>query len=188
MRTRPLGYVHVPIRPFFSPTPLACGFGRSTLKRGVHTWYAHCAYPSGVPEGVGNRATKTGAAPHCAAPPRLYFGITCVSARSLTASDSMSGPAPQLLSTTQSEQRVGRRWRVRSPEATGSRSRERRVQTLLSDRCSLDSPPRTVALRVATVSALLVLSPADDRPTPPFSRHLQAVAFFRQTAHGPRHG
>ena len=151
MRTRPLGYVHVPIRPFFSSTPLACGFGRRTLKRGVHTRYAHCAYPSGVPEGVGNRATKTGAALHCAAPPRLYFGITCVSARSLTASDSMSGPAPQLLSTTQSEQRVGRRWRVRSPEATGSRSRGRRVQTLLSDRCSLDSPPLPVALWVATI-------------------------------------
>ena len=135
-----------------------------------------------------SRGIKQGRRP--IAPPRLICTLESpVSLRRMwTASDSMSGPAPQLLSTTQSEQRVGRRWRVRSPEATGSRSRGRRVQTLLSDHCSLDSPPRTVALRVATVSALLVLSPADDRPTPPFSRHLQAVAFFRQTAHGPRHG
>ena len=77
---------------------------------------------------------------------------------------------------------------MRSPEATGSRSRGRRVQTLLSDRCSLDSPPRTVALRVATVSALLVLSPAGDRPTPTFPRYLRAVAFCRQTARDPRLG
>ena len=47
MRTHPLGYAHFPLRPFFSSTPLACGFGRRTSKRGVHTRYAHCAYPSG---------------------------------------------------------------------------------------------------------------------------------------------
>ena len=141
-----------------------------------------------VPESASNRAHKTGAAPHCAAPPRLYFGITCVSARSLTASDSMSGPAPQLLSTTQSEQRVGRRWRVRSPEATGSRSRGRRVQTLLPDHCSLDSPPLPVALWVATIDNVTFFVPAQAVFTHSLQSLPQTVPFCRQTVPAPRHG
>ena len=80
MRTHPLGYAHFPTRPFFSARAFTCGFGRRTSKRGVHTGYAHGTYPSGAPESASNRAHETGAAPHCAAPPRLYFGITRVSA------------------------------------------------------------------------------------------------------------
>ena len=80
MRTHPIGYAHFPTRPFFSARAFTCGFGRRTSKRGVHTGYAHGTYPSGAPESASNRAHETGAAPHCAAPPRLYFGITRVSA------------------------------------------------------------------------------------------------------------
>ena len=108
MRTHPLGYAHFPLRPFFSSTPLACGFGRRTSKRGVHTRYAHCAYPSGGARERQQSSTQNrGGAPLRRPASSVLWNHPCRCVVCRTASDSMSGPAPQLLSTTQTDKRIG---------------------------------------------------------------------------------
>ncbi len=106
-----------------------------------------------------SRGIKQGRRP--IAPPRLICTLESpVSSTSRSDNcDSMFGPAPTLPSSTHTDERIGRRWRVRSPEATGSRSHGRRVQTLLSLLCSLDSPPSLVALWVATMFSVTLLFP-----------------------------
>ena len=76
----------------------------------------------------------------------------------------------------------------RSPGATGSRSHGRRVQTLRSDRCSLDSPPLPVAFLVATMCLTLFLLPTRPASIPSCASAPRASGFRRRTAGGTRCG
>ena len=76
----------------------------------------------------------------------------------------------------------------RSPGATGSRSHGRRVQTLCSDRCSLDSPPLPVAFWVATMCLTLFLLPARPASIPSCADAPRTSGFRRRTAGGTRCG
>ena len=76
----------------------------------------------------------------------------------------------------------------RSPGATGSRSHGRRVQTLCSDRCSLDSPPLPVAFWVATMCLTLFLLPARPASIPSCAGAPRTSGFRRRTAGGTRCG
>ena len=67
----------------------------------------------------------------------------------------------------------------RSPGATGSRSHGRRVQTLRSALCSLDSPPLPVAFWVATMCLTLFLLPTRPASIPRYADSPQAWAFYR---------
>lgn len=64
---------------------------------------------------------------------------------------SVNGPNPILMSENVGE--------CAHPESRGPRSRGRRVQTLLSLLCSLDSPPLPVALWVATMFSVTLFVP-----------------------------